>query len=59
MVAIRLLAERVGSTATFVQAALGKVLKDTPPDYHEGNISLLRVSPHATEFMSVFYVCSC
>ena len=59
MDAIRLLAERVGSTATFVQAAVDKVLKDTPPDYHEQNISLLRVSPHATVILSLFYIRSC
>ena len=50
--AIRLLSERVGSTATFVQAALGTVLRDTPPEYHGGNISRLRVSPHATVLLS-------
>ena len=44
--AIRLLGERVGSTATFVQAALGTILRDTPPEYHEGNNQALSVSSH-------------
>ena len=42
MDAIHLLAERVGSTATFVQAAMSKILRDTPSQYYDRNNSLLR-----------------